>query len=68
MGVGINITDSLKCLGLSLEATEREIKVSFRQLSRTYHPDKHKPEQTGLTQREATEKFQLINNAYSYLV
>ncbi len=68
MGVGINITDSLKCLGLSLEATEREVRVSFRQLSRIYHPDKHKPEQTGLTQREATEKFQLINNAYSYLV
>ncbi len=67
-GVGNNLTDSLKCLGLSLEATEREVRVNFRQLSRVYHPDKHKPEQTGLTQREAIEKFQLINNAYSYLV
>jgi hypothetical protein len=50
---------------LSLDATEREIRVSFRELSRVYHPDRHKLEQTGLTQREATEKFQLINNAYS---
>jgi hypothetical protein len=67
-GVGNNLADSLKCLGLSMEATEKEVRVSFRQLSRIYHPDKHKPDQTGLTQREATEKFQLINNAYSYLV
>jgi DnaJ-class molecular chaperone len=51
-----------------MEATEREVRVSFMQLSRIYHPDKHKPEQTELTQRDAIEKFQLINNAHSYLV
>jgi hypothetical protein len=60
-GVGNNLTDSLRYLVLSLRSTEREVRVSFRQLSRIYHPDKHKPEQTGLTQREAIEKFQLIN-------
>ena len=67
-GVGVNLTDSLKCLGLNLDATEREVRVSFRQMSRIYHPDKHKPEQTGLTHAQAIETFQMVNNAYTYLV
>jgi DnaJ-class molecular chaperone len=60
--LGNNFSDSLRCLGLAME---RKVRVSFRQLSRIYHTDKHKPEQTGLTQREAIKKFQLINNACS---
>ena len=59
--------DSLKILGLGFGATEAELKHSFRKLSRVYHPDKHKPEETGLSLEEATAHFQLLNNAYSYL-
>ena len=58
---------SLKILGLGFGATEAELKHSFRRLSRVYHPDKHKPEETGLSLEEATAHFQLLNNAYSYL-
>ena len=41
--------DSLKILGLGFGATEAELKHSFRRLSIVYHPDKHKPEETGLS-------------------
>ena len=60
--------DLYKVLGLLPQAEPEVIKASYKALAQKYHPDKHKPEQTGLTQREAIEKFQLINNAYSYLV
>jgi DnaJ-class molecular chaperone len=66
-GVGINMNDSLKCMGLSLSATERELKVRFRLLSRKYHPEKHKSEETGLSDEQAKAKFQEFNNAYAYL-
>jgi hypothetical protein len=66
-GVGANMNDSLKCMGLDLSATERELKVRFRLLSRKYHPDKHKSDETGLLDEQAKEKFQEFNNAYAYL-
>jgi DnaJ-class molecular chaperone len=59
--------DSLACLGLDLTATEREAKVRFRHLSRQFHPDKHQPNETGLTEDQAKAKFQEFNNAYAYL-
>ena len=59
--------DSFKVLGLGLGASESEVKLRFRALSRVYHPDKHNPEQTGKTQEEAVALFQLINNAHSHL-
>jgi curved DNA-binding protein CbpA len=49
-------------------ATEREIRVKFRQLSRVYHPDKHRSEETGVSDEEAVRMFQEFNNAYSYLM
>ena len=61
------MVDSLACLELTMQASVREVKVRFRQLSRKYHPDKHNPEETGLTHQQATEKFQEINNAHTYL-
>jgi curved DNA-binding protein CbpA len=54
-------------MDLQRGATEREIRVRFRKLSRIYHPDRHKCDETGLTDQQAKEKFQEINNAYSYL-
>ena len=61
------MNDSLKCMGLTLSTTERELKVRFRLLSRKYHPDKHKSEETGLSDEHAKAKFQEFNNAYAYL-
>ena len=65
--VGRTLFDSLHALGLGLGASQAEITLKFRTLSRIYHPDVHDPEKTGLSREEATEKFQMINNACSYL-
>ena len=65
--VGRVMYDSFKVLGLSLGASETEVKVAYRNLSRKYHPDKHNPEETGLTTEEAVRMFQHINNANAYL-
>ena len=65
--VGRSLEHSFKVLGLGLGATETEVKVKYRALARIYHPDKHDPAQTELTQLEASQYFQLINNPNSYL-
>ena len=48
-------------LGVSQEATQEEIKVAYRKQSLALHPDKN------LTDPEATQKFQLLSQAYSVL-
>jgi curved DNA-binding protein CbpA len=58
---------SLTILGLGLGASETEIKVHYRQLARTYHPDKNNPNTTGLTAEDASELFKLLNKANDYL-
>jgi hypothetical protein len=65
--VGRSLEHSFKALGLGLGATETEVKIAYRALARIYHPDKHDPVRTGMTQVEASEYFKLINNAQSYL-
>ena len=65
--VGRCMWDSLKVFGLGLGASETEVKVKFRAMSRVYHPDKHNPDQAGMSNSQATAFFQLLNNAYSYL-
>lgn len=57
----------MKVLGLGLGASETEVKVSYRAMSRRFHPDKHDSSETGMSDAEATEFFQLINNANSFL-
>ncbi len=47
------MSHSLEILGLGLSASETEIKVHYRQLARTYHPDKNDPTPIGLTTAEA---------------
>ena len=65
--VGRSLEHSFKVLGLGLGATETEVKVAYRALARIYHPDKHDPMRTGMTQAEASEYFKIINNAQAYL-
>lgn len=50
-------------LGISANATEKEISTAFRNLSKKYHPDKCVDE----NKEEATRKFQEINEANSIL-
>ena len=73
-GVGHFLVDALACMGLEMSATEREVRIKFRQLSRIYHPDKHRvnvetgvSDKTGLTAQQAQEKFQELNNAQAHL-
>lgn len=53
--------DYYKILNVTENASETEIKNSYRQLSKTYHPDKN-PDNP-----EAEEKFKEINEAYTVL-
>ncbi|WP_291583989.1 J domain-containing protein [Clostridium sp. UBA6640] len=48
-------------LEVSKDATKDEIKKSFRNLAKKYHPD------TNINDKTLSEKFQLINEAYSVL-
>ena len=58
---------SLRILGLREGATEGEVKAAYRAMSRIYHPDKHNSSGfTGMSDEEAVEFFQHLNNAHSY--
>ena len=57
----------LEVLGLVLGALETEVKVKLRYMSIIYHQDKHKPEQTVITEEDSTTLFQILNNFCSYL-
>ena len=57
--------DSLKLFGLGFGASETEVKVQFRTMSRIYHPYKHKTEHTGITDEDATTLFHIMSNAHS---
>ena len=50
----------LKLLELPSDATERDIKSAYRRLSKQYHPDRN-------TERDTSEKFIEITQAYNYL-
>ena len=65
--MGRNKGDSLKELGIKENATEREMKIKYRTLARVYHPDKHDPLKTGISNESAGDFFKLINNAHSFL-
>ncbi len=53
--------DYYKVLGVSRNASEREIKQAYRRLARQYHPDVNPGD------KSAEEKFKQINEAYEVL-
>ena len=59
--------DSLGILNLSEDVTEREVKMNNREIARIYHPDKHRPDSTGMSPNQAEEYFKLVNNVYEFL-
>lgn len=57
--------DYYKILGIAQSAHEREIKQSYRDMARKYHPDK--AEAQGLSIQQAEAKFTDIAEAYEVL-
>ena len=57
--------DYYKILGIAQTAQEREVKQSYREMARKYHPDK--AESQGLTVQQAEAKFTDIAEAYEIL-
>jgi DnaJ-class molecular chaperone len=65
--IGQSLKHLFKVLGLGLGANETEVKVRYCALAQIYHPDKHNPTRTGMTQEAATDYFKLINDSQAYL-
>ncbi|KAJ9156271.1 DnaJ-related protein spj1 [Pleurostoma richardsiae] len=57
----ICVEDYYKILGVGKQATDREIKSAYRQLSKKYHPDKNPGDAT------AKDKFVEVSEAYEAL-
>ena len=55
--------DFYDVLGVSRDASEREIKSAYKKKAMKYHPDRHQ----GSSKQEAETKFKEINEAYSVL-
>ena len=59
--MAVQYKDYYQSLGVPRDASDADIKKSFRKLARQYHPDVAK------NKREAEEKFKEINEAYEVL-
>ena len=59
--MGVQYKDYYKTLGVPREASEADLKKSFRKLAREFHPDVAKDK------KKAEEKFKEINEAYEVL-
>lgn len=58
-----------KILNVAENATDEEIRLAYRGLMKTYHPDiiKHHPDYEQIGEEKATRMAQLINDAYDML-
>ena len=52
--------DYYKILGVKKESSEEEIKSAYKNLAKKFHPDLNK-------EKDATDKFKEVNEAYSVL-
>ncbi|MDO8684243.1 MAG: DnaJ C-terminal domain-containing protein [Armatimonadota bacterium] len=59
--MAVNYKDYYATLGVSRNATEKEIKQAYRKLARKYHPD------VNPGNKEAEEKFKEVSEAYEVL-
>jgi DnaJ homolog subfamily C member 3 len=57
--------DYYKVLGVSRDASDRDIKKAWRNLSKQYHPDKASAQ--GIPKEEAEKKMLAVNEAYEVL-
>jgi tetratricopeptide (TPR) repeat protein len=58
----MNIEESYRLLGLTVDATFEEVKQSYRRLARKYHPDVNPQD------LKSHDKFIEINQAYNFLL
>lgn len=56
--------DYYKVIGVSRDASDREIKKAYRKLTKQYHPDKYRGD---MTKEEIEKKMSTINEAYEVL-
>ncbi|MFZ5650184.1 MAG: DnaJ C-terminal domain-containing protein [Bacillota bacterium] len=61
--MSVKFQDYYEILGVSRNASEKEIKAAYRKLARRWHPDLH----TDKDKAGAEEKFKQINEAYEVL-
>lgn len=59
-----SLTNAYEALGITLEASDEEVKTAYRAMARKYHPDRVN-HLGGEFVKMATEKFQAIHKAYS---
>ncbi|XP_020884344.1 chaperone protein dnaJ 72 isoform X1 [Arabidopsis lyrata subsp. lyrata] len=60
------MVDHYQVLGVTKNATKKEVKDAFRRLAIKYHPDKH-AQSPDHVRRNATVRFKLVSEAYEVL-
>lgn len=61
----MSVNDPYKVLGISVDATDDEVKAAYRELARKYHPDNYA---NNPLSDLAQEKMQEINEAYDAII
>jgi len=65
---GATREDHAEALGVSVDATLKEVKTAYRRMALRFHPDKYQAEKTEMTKEEAEEHLKKCSAAYQYFV